>query len=172
MQTVNTDSPRKGLIAAAYTQAIAAEALRRVIAELAAVAEQIAEINPAASLRLQKMRRDNRRLAGSASAARILGRAEQPTSALRLRLNSCGAPTCVGCPHPHFGVWRAYSVGGELKKGMSEVKTPVQLLAYARHAADPGRTTALVQQALVLIDRRNSLVKAFASLGRIARAKS
>ena len=167
-----TPQPRKGLAAAAYTHAIAADALERINAELVSVAAQIAEANPATSLRPQKMRRDNRKLAGSAAAARILGRTEQPTSALRLRLNACGAPTCTGCPHPHFGVWRAYSVGGEIKKGMSEVKTSVQLLAYARHAADPERTTALVTKALALIARRDNLVQAFQQLGRVARANA
>lgn len=166
----NQEPERKGLVAVAHTYAQAVEALASVNGKIAAVAEQIAEINPASNLRPQKMRKDNRKLAGSESAARVLGRAEQPTSAVRLRLNACGASTCSGCPHPHWGVWRAYAVGGELKRGMTEVKNTVQLLAYARHAADPMRTVQLVQQALDLIARRNKLVGAFASLGRIARA--
>ncbi len=170
MQDMQQATTRKGIVATAHTYATAVEALERTNSALVELAAQIAEINPATSLRPQKMRRDNRKLAGSAAAASVLGRTEQPTSALRLRLNSCGAASCAGCPHPHFGVWRAYSICGDIKRGMSEVQGSVQLLAYARHAANPVRTVQLVQKALALIARRNSLVGAFQQLGRVARA--
>ena len=160
---------RKGLVAVAYTYAKAVEALEQVNAEIVQTAEEIKAINPAV-LRLQHMRGNKTKLTGSAAAAAILGK-PVATSALRLRLNNCGGENCAGCPHPHWGVWRAYRdhSTGETRNGMSEVRDRAQLMAYARHAPDP-RTVDLVLKALGLIEKRNKLVAAFASLGRISRA--
>jgi hypothetical protein len=162
---------RKGLVAVAHTYAQAVEALEAVNADLADVAAEIKSRNPAI-LRLQHLRGSKTAMAGSAAAKSLLGK-PVATSALRLRLNTCGGDNCAGCPHPHWGVWRAYRdhSTGVTRNGMSEVKTTAQLWAYAKHSPD-GETVTLVGRALALIERRNKLVAAFSSLGKIARAQT
>jgi hypothetical protein len=166
---------RKGLEETAATYATAAEALGRFNRELAAIASELRDINPRANLRLHQVRRRVKgQLAGSNDAREMLRalrrESKQPTSALRLRLNECGASSCSGCPHPHWGVWRVFRdhETGEIKQFMQEV-SGATMWAYARHAPNP-KTLELVKRAEDVIKQRSRLIAAFASLGRVARA--
>ena len=169
--SIEPTTSRKGLVAVAHTYAQAVELLERVNAALAEVAGEIKARNPAV-LRLQHLRGSKTKMVGSAAGKALLGK-PVATSALRLRLNNCGGDSCAGCPHPHWGVWRAYRdhATGATRNFMSEVRGTAQLWAYAKRAPDAS-TMALVGRALALIERRNSLVSAFASLGKIARAQT
>lgn len=167
---------RKGLEETAATYAAGAEALGRINRELQAIASEIRSLNPRKSLRLHALRKPPGQVNGGQEArdflAHLKGQSEQPTSALRLRLNQCGAAHCSGCPHPKWGVWRLYrdhQTGAE-RQGMSDVTSLVQVYAFARHAPNAARTVDLVKRAQDLIEQRARLVAAFASLGKVARA--
>lgn len=176
MTTPTTTHGRKGLEEVAHTSAVGAEALGRINRELASIAQQIRDLNPRKNLRLHALRKRPGQLSGGQETrdflAHLRGQKKQPTSALRLRLNECGAAHCSGCPHTHWGVWRLYrdhSTGAE-RQGMSEVQSLVQVYAYARHAPNAARTVELVKRAQDLIEQRTRLIAAFSSLGKVARA--
>lgn len=168
------ESSRKGLMQVAHIHADAASALDHISRELAAIAAKLRELNPRANLRLHALRRKQGTLASSSAMREFLAdkcrQKRQTTSALRLRLNDCGSATCSGCPHPHWSVWRLYRdhETGRERQYSSELRTSQQVHAFARHAA-PG-TLALVKRAQALIVQRASLVAAFATLGKVARA--
>jgi hypothetical protein len=167
---------RKGLEETANISAVGAEALERINRQLAEIARQIREINPRRHLRLHALRQKSSQEGGTQDMrdflASMRGQKRQPTSALRLRLNPCGAAHCSGCPHPKWGVWRLYRdhKTGQERQGMSDVSTLAQAYAFARHAPDAARTVELVKRAQALIEQRASLISAFSRLGKVARA--
>jgi hypothetical protein len=168
----NASEKKKGADAADLVAVQSRHVLTALNLALQNAADEIKEINPA-DLRLQALRRrgSNALLPGSSSAKKLLGKNSKATSAVRLRLNMCGSPNCMGCPHAHWGVWRAYRDHntGAMQHMMSEVKSREQLFAYARNAPD-ARTMDLVKQSIKLIDEKKKLVEALVAVGRLVRA--